>query len=404
MKFTRKCFWICLLIVMRSGFGQDVNSLLGRANQLIENRQYASANVFLQSAIEKAGLLPELVCLQVENALKNHLYQRNYISFYLLDSNLENPNEPRAVLPYSFLSYPDRLLERIIIQNPDYQTAYKLLGDFYNLKVKSPIDSTLIDREAMAEIVELVFQNYDKAVKLGYNDVMVNRWLGNYYKSRNQLKSAKQFYEKNVESGFNDVMTFYHLADINYKEKQYSQSYSYILKVLPDLPMNRLNIRYNSLKIAAMSLYYLGEVERFKKYIQECIQVFPDRQDAYLALLRYYDERKEVDNIEETVVRMLSENPYDLPGYNFLETFVLKYKRYSFSEKLFENLMLSHENSDQAMGNIYWYRGNLVFQQGMNEEARKMWEISRSYFRKYLPEDDPVLKKIGSINQKTYTN
>ena len=145
MKFTRKCFWICLLIVMRSGFGQDVNSLLGRANQLIENRQYASANVFLQSAIEKAGLLPELVCLQVENALKNHLYQRNYISFYLLDSNLENPNEPRAVLPYSFLSYPDRLLERIIIQNPDYQTAYKLLGDFYNLEVKSPIDSTLID-------------------------------------------------------------------------------------------------------------------------------------------------------------------------------------------------------------------------------------------------------------------
>jgi Tfp pilus assembly protein PilF len=404
MKFTQACFCVFVLVITRSGFNQDVSSLLNQATALIENRQYASANDFLKSAIEKAGLLPELVCLQVENAFKNYLYQRNYISFYLLDSNLENPDEPMTVLPASFLSYPDRLLERIIDQNSDYPKAYKLLGDFYNLRIKNPIDSTLIDKEAMAEITDLVFQNYDKAFKLGYNGVLVNRWLGNYYKSKNQFKTARIYYEKNAESGFNDVLTYYQLADINYKERQYSQSYSDILKVLPDLPANRLNVRYNSLRIAAMSLYYLGEVERFKKYIQECIEVLPDRQDAYLALLRYYDERKDVDKIEETVLKMLSENPYDLPGYNFLESFVLKYKRYSFGEKLFETLMLSHENSDHVMGNIYWYRGNIVFQQGMNEEARKMWEISRSYFRKYLPEDDPVLKKIGSINQKTFTN
>jgi len=404
MKFSLTCFWIFLFVVIRSVSSQDVNSLLSKATELIEDKQYATANIFLESAIQKAGSLPELVCLQVENALENHLYHRNYISFYMLDLSVEDPVEPKAVLPASFLRYPDRLLEQIIVQNPTYGAAYKLLGDFYNLKLDSPMDSTLINKEAMAETVELVFQNYDKAVQLGYNDMIINRWLGNYYKSKNQFKSAKQFYQKNIESGFSDLITYYNLAEINYREKQYSQSYSHILKVLSDLPVNSLNIRYNSLKIAAMSLYYLGEVERFKKYIQECVRLFPDRQDAYLALLRYYDEKKDADKMEETVLKMLSENPYDLPGYDFLEVFVLKYERYSFSEKLFENLMLAHENSDQVMGNIYWYRGNLVFHQGMHEEAKKMWEISRSYFRKYLPKDAPVLKKIGSINQKTFTN
>jgi menaquinone-dependent protoporphyrinogen IX oxidase len=404
MKFRQILFWMFLFAVVRSVSSQDVNSLLSKATELIENKQYATANIFLESAIQKAGSLPQLVCLQVENALENHLYHHKFNSFYMLDANVENPTGPKAVLPASVLRYPDRLLERIIVQNPKYAAAYKLLGDFYNLKLDGAVDSTLINREAMAETVDMVFQNYDKAVQLGYNDMIVNRWLGNYYKSKNQPKSAKEFYQKNIESGFRDVMTYYHLAEINYKEKQYSQSYSHILKVLSDLPVNRLNIRYKSLKIAAMSLYYLGEVERFKKYILECTRIFPDRQEAYLALLRYYDEKKDVDKMEETLSKMLTENPYELPGYNFLEVFVLKYKRYSFSEKLFENLMLIHENSDQVMGNIYWYRGNLVFHQGMHEEAKKMWEISRSYFRKYLPKDAPVLKKIGSINQKTYAN
>lgn len=404
MKFRRIYFWVFLFVVIRPATSQDVNSILDQATELMEDKQFASANTLLESEIQKAGALPELVCLQVQNALENHLYQRNYISFYMLDSKVEGSAEPKAVLPASFLRYPDRLLERIIAQDPEYATAYKLLGDFYNLKLESPMDSSLIKKEAMDEAIELVFQNYDKAVQLGYNGVVVNRWLGNYYQTKNQFTSAKEFYEKNIESGFNDRLTYYHLADINYREKQYSQSYSNILKVLSDLPASRLDIRYNSLRIAAMSLYYLGEVERFKKYIQECIRLFPDRQDAYLALLRYYDEKKDVDNMEVTLSKMLSENPYDLPGYNFLEVFVLKYERFSFSEKLFENLMLSHENSDQVMGNIYWFRGNLVFHQGMHEEAKKMWEISKSYFRKYLPKDDPVLKKIGSISQKTYPN
>ncbi len=101
---------------------------------------------------------------------------------------------------------------------------------------------------------------------------------------------------------------------------------------------------------------------------------------------------------------MLNRNPHDLAGYGYLEDFTLKYEKFLFSEQLFENMILLYDHSDQVMGNIYWYRGNLFFHQGMTEEARKLWEISRNYFAKYLKADDPIFKKIGNINQKSFAN
>lgn len=402
MKFRMTLFFILFFSFLTILFAQDITSDIKKASELIAKKQYASANQFIESLIQKNGFQPKLVCMQVENALVNHFYNRKYISFYLMDSvKTGNGNNLKYYNTISFLRYPNRILERIISENSDYGEAYKLLGDFFNLKLNL-IDSTLADKEALAQVSENVFQNYNKAFQLGYNGPFVNRWLGDYYKSKNQFKNAKIYYQKNVDSGFNDIMTSYSLAEIYYKEKQYSQSYSFVLKVLPNLSISKIKEKYNALRIAALSMLYLGEEERFKTYIYECTKLLPDKQESYIALAEYYDQKKNVDKIEEVVSEMLAENPFDLPGYNYLENFVLKYDRYLFEEKLFENMMLNFENSYQVTGNIYWYRGNLFFHQGMNEEAKKLWEISRSYFSKYLPEDDPIFKKIGNINQRTY--
>jgi hypothetical protein len=383
---------------------QDIDPEIKKASESITQKQYASANQFIESLIQKNGFQPELVCMQVENALAHHFYNMKYISFYLMDSvKTGNGNNLKYSNTISFLRYPNRLLERIISEYPDYSKAYKLLGDFYKLKLNI-VDSSLVNKEALAQVTENVFQNYNKAFQLDYNGPLVNRWLGNYYKSKNQLKNAKIYYQKNVDSGFNDIMTFYNLAEIYYKEKQYSQSYSFVLKALANLSVSKIKERYNALRIAALSMLYLGEEERFKTYIDECIRLMPDKQETYITLAQYYDQKKNIDKIEEIVSEMLAKNPFDLEGYNYLENFILKYDRYLFGEKLFENMMLNFDNSYQVTGNIYWYRGNLFYHQGMNEEARKLWEISRSYFSKYLPDDDPIFKKIGNVNQKTYPN
>jgi hypothetical protein len=390
-------FFILFPIIL---LGQNSTSEVTEASELIEKKQFASANQLLESSIQKNGFQPQLVCMQVNNALKNHFYNRKNISFYLKDStngnNLNNLN-------ISFLHYPNRLLERVISESPDNKEAFKLLGDFYNLQLDQ-IDSSLVDEEKINQIKEEVFKNYYKAFQLGYNGSLINRWLGNYYKAKNLFKNAKTYYQKNIDSHFNDIMTFYNLAEIYYTEKQYSQSYSFVLKVLPNLSISKINLKYNALKIAALSMFYLGEIERFKRYIDDCIGLLPDKQEAYIALLEYYGEKKNVDKMEEIITKMLKANPYDLQGYNYLENFVVKYDRYLFGEKLFENMMLNFENSYQVTGNIYLYRGNLFFHQGMGEEAKKLWEISRSYFSKYLPEDDPIFKKIGNISQKSYPN
>ena len=54
------------------------------------------------------------------------------------------------------------------------------------------------------------------------------------------------------------------------------------------------------------------------------------------------------------------------------------------------------------MGNIYLYRGNILFRQGLADEARKLWEISRGYFKKCLPENHPIFKQIGNVTQRSF--
>jgi len=396
---------IFLLAVSAAGLAQDSTAHLEKAKSLIQDNKFASANDYLETIIHEGGFQPDLVCLQVENALRNHFYQKDYASFYLTDTTVANlPDASDKSFIITYLHYPDRLLQRVIDLYPDYGEAYKLFGDFFRLRLNNPINPIVVNSKAVKDIEEKIFQYYNKASQLGYNSSSVNLWLGHYYQTKNQFDNAVEFYQKNLDSRFHDTMTFFYLTEIFYQEKQYSQSYDFALKALPGLSLSKIDTRYKALRIASLSLFNLGEIERFKKYINECIRLLPDRQESYLALLEYYDQNKDVDKMEKSIRTMLDNNPYDLAGYNFLENFVVKYDRYLFSEQLFANLMMKHENSDQVMGNIHWYRGNIAFHQGMVEEAKKLWEISRNYFSKYLPEDDPLLKKIGNISQKTYAN
>lgn len=405
MKIIFALIAIFLLLISTTGLTQDSTAHLEKAKSLIQDSKFASANDYLDTIIHEGGFQPAPVCLQIENALENHFFQRDYVSFYLIDTTAAKiANGVDKTLKITFLRYPDRLLQRVIDLYPDYGEAYKLFGDFYLLRLNESMNPNIVDSKAVKDIEEKIFQYYNKASQMGYNSPFVNLWLGHYYQSKNQFDNAVEFYQKNVNSRFQDTMTFFYLAEIFYQEKQYSQSYDFALKALPGLPLSKIDTRYKALRIASLSLLNLGEVERFKKYINECIRLLPDRQESYLALLEYYDQNKNVDKMETIIRTMLNKNPYDLAGYTFLENFVVKYDRYVFSEQLFANLMMKHENSDQVMGNIHWYRGNIAFHQGMVEVAKKLWEISRNYFSKYLPEDDPVLKRIGNISQKTYAN
>jgi tetratricopeptide (TPR) repeat protein len=275
------------------------------------------------------------------------------------------------------------------------------LGDFYNIQLSANRNLDVISPEAYLVLREKVANNYLRAAQLGYNDPAVNRWLGKYYQENGQLKLAKQYYQMNIDSNAEDPATHGALAGIYLSEKKFTQAYNNAIKALQNFSALDARSRYKATRMAALSLYSLGEEARFLDYIKECIQLFPDIQDAYIDLLAYYEKSDDPANSEKIIRRMLLNNPYDEKGYKHLEKYCVKRLDYAFGEELFEEMMMLFEHSDEAMGNIYRFRGNLQFYQGFTEEAKKLWEISRSYFSRYLPEDSPVIKQIGDISRES---
>jgi hypothetical protein len=396
---------ICLVWIFfwNSGFCLDSTSVVIEYRKLVEDGKYASANEYLKKAVQELGFQPYLICAMVENAFENHFGHKNYISFYLinLDQNSsKNQTRNETSGKISFLRYPDELLNKMVSQHPEYALAYKLMGDFNKL-ILSSSETGKIENGDSKRIREEIFTNYSRAFHLQYNNVDVNRWLGDYYFSQNQANIAKEYYLKNIESGFKDTMSYFKLAKIYFQEKQFNKSYEYVTKALPNISHSEINIKHEATRIAALSLRYFGEESGFIKYIKNCIELLPDEQSCYLSLLEFYDEKQNINEIEKLTFRMLEHNPYDLEGFNYTENVIIKYNRFLLGEKVFENIILKYENMDWAMGNVYLFRGNLLFKQGMPEEAKKMWEISRNYFGKYLPEDDPIFKDIGQMSNKS---
>lgn len=392
------------LIFLLNLYAQDSLLAVKNARQLIASKKYASAHRALETAIQERGFQPEIACLMVENALLHYFKKKGNSIFYLSDvaeTSKKNPSGTTVSRNIVSLRYPQHILAKVIREYPRYGKAYKLLGDYYVNQTSPACDSNLVDFDAYKEIETLIFDNYEHAFRLGVDDPAVNRWLGDYYKSLNQYDLALKYYLKNVENDSQDPLTYLHLSEIYFALKKYSQSYDYASMALQHFSPDAIAMRYKALRLAGQCLLNLGEMKRFLDNVLDAIQLLPDQQGAYLDLLAYYDTADDWDQMKKIIEQMLLNNPYDSDGFEALEKYAVKFNDFLFSENLFEKLIMKYENYDQIMGNIYWFRGNLLYRQGMLSEARKFWEISRSYFRKYLPEDSPFLKQIGNVNKKS---
>ena len=378
-------------------FTLDSTRVIRMADSLIQHKQFATAHALLDSAIRTFGFRPEFVCRMVQNALNNYFTQQNFQIFFLRDyASHPQPGKPDGFFVLS-LRYPDRWLKKVIEQFPDYALAYKLLGDYYDMRLSQLAEADFIDKQKVKEWEDKTCTAYLKAVKLGMKDANVFRWLGDYYWQRSQVERAKEYYYQNIQNHFEDPLTYFRLSQISFRLKQYNQALQFVQRALDGLGGEEIYMRYEALRLAAQCLLNLGEKEQFLEYINEAIHLIPDQQAAYLNLLDYYDQNQDVSKMENVFREMFQYNPYDRKGYEYLEKFVVKYHNYLFSEKLFERLILRNENSDEALGNIYWSRGDIAYHQGLIEDAQRYWNISRDYFRKYLPPDHPVFKQIGSL-------
>ncbi|MCB0291581.1 MAG: hypothetical protein KDH97_15100 [Calditrichaeota bacterium] len=372
------------------------------AETFIDQKKYASAHSILNAAIQDRGMLPALINPMIDNVLKHYFMQRDFEVFYLQDysnSGREFNFESVYEFPIVAFRHPDRLLKKVIAAHPQFAWSYKLLGDFYDLQLCDDANRQLLPDALADDLRGKVYENYHRAVQLGYNQPDVNRWLGQYYREGKQYRIAKQFYQKNLELGVEDPETFCRLAEIYLYEKQYSQAYNSAVRGLQMYAHLEPELRYETTRTAALALLNIGEEARFVDYIFECIQLFPDHQSAYIDLLEYYESKDDWLYGQKMIRRMLFNNPYDHKGYYYLEKFCARRNDYEFADALFDEMMGRFEHFDEAMGNIYRFRGNLLFYQGKPEEAHKIWEISKSYYSRCLPPDSPLIKQVGDVRK-----
>ncbi len=406
----KKVILLLLLINFIPGFtraeSDDSTFFVQQVKDLIDQHQFASAHFLLEERLQQEGMKPFFACWMVDNGLKHFYRHENYQIFYLKDStNSWNKSflDSSRNIRIARLRYPQRIMQRIIRTNPDYACAYKLLGDYYNIQYRDFSDVDYLENGKIKELEQKIFQNYSRAVQLGLQSVEVNRWLGDYYLKINQAEEAEKFYLKNVTADSGDAISFYRLAEISFRKKLYTRAYNYALKALTYFSPVDVYLKYDALRLAAKSLLALGETEKFLYYIQDCIRVLPDVQDAYIDLFEYYKSVGENKKAEDVLRRMLINNPYDLKGYRIVEQYIIESQSFFFGDSLFEEMLMKYENSDEVLANVYWSKGNVAYRQGLPSEARKFWEISRNYMRRYLPENSPLLKEVGDLAGKNST-
>ncbi|HQU71143.1 MAG: hypothetical protein KDI06_06565 [Calditrichaeota bacterium] len=391
-------FYLCFgLVLQASLFSQESDSLLSvyleRANSHIALERYASAHFTLDSALQRAAFRPELVCLMVDNVFQNYFQQEDLTLFYLKNTQRE---EGRNL---TVIRHPDRMLQKLIKAYPESGYAYKLLGDFQRLSLREGIKNPLGNPEPTWVVRDRIYAYYSRAGQLGFRDTGMNRWMGEYFLAGERPAMAISYFEKNVFEEGGDPLSNFYLSRIYFADKKYSEAYSYALGAMKQDSMLALYQQYEAARIAAQSFFFLGETNKFLSYTNKCLNLLPGKQDAYLDLIGYFANQLADRRVEKLFRQMLLENSYQFRGFEALEKHALKTGNYDFAEDLLETLLERFEYSDEALGHIYRCRGDLASQQGNAGEARRFWDISRNYYYRFLPEDDPVFRQIGQLDR-----
>jgi len=397
----------CLVILLYlSGFfgstpvlGQspatDSVLFIQQIKNLIEQKNYATAHILLEEYIEQNGMKPHVTTLMIQNGLTHYYRQENYDLFLLKDET----NAGKKVR-IGRLRYPQRILENLIEQNPNYAYAYKLLGDYYNIQLNDLSNFEFTKSTEIKKLEEKIYHYYSQADQMGLQNAFIYRWLGDYYSNTNQTDLAEKYYKKNISKSAPDPISLYRLAEIYYQKKLYTQAFNHALESTKYFKAEDVYLKYDALRLSANSLRELGEFDRFLEMINECIQFMSDLQEAYLDLILYYSSPLMPEKVEPLFTEMFMKNPFELKGYRSFEDYVITNNRYTYADTLFNSMLLKYENWDEVLANIYWSKGNLAYHQNLTKESNRFWEISRNYMRRYLPENHKLIKQVGEVAQK----
>lgn len=384
---------VIIIFMVASGlvFAEESKEVIGKADQLIKDKQYNSAFKLLGDADPKEEN-PEIVLKQVEIALNYFGVSTMHQMFGFRDLGpgeiIEDIRGKEGVYSYYRLEI-NKVLEPLIAKYPKNWKLYKALGDFY----------------------------YEVYVKYG------NRW---FVKEDELLALVEKNYTLAYQHGEFDGKSVYAMGYCQLQQKKYDQAIQYILESLKIIPENA-DANYN----LAYAYLQKGDLDNARKYAEVSMKNYQDevlKADAARIVAITYREQQNDPKAVEYYKISASLDPGSDYTYIGLMELLVKAKDLAaaadYADKLFalkptaprltdeilriyfeggtqeeflaffKRMTAKYQKEDEILGNLNFYKAVYYREEENKKEEKRALLEANKYFRKCFKPDHYVFKII----------
>lgn len=384
------------LIILCSFNAIRAMSLEAEIDSLIKNGRFASAHLILWKINQSDHATDWSIGMMVLNALENHYQQTGLEDFFLADGmSVEGkPGTGDEILRARFQD-PEYWLDKGFALNPESGILHFCRGFLIQKKFFPTANESEFGLPALQNMEKEIARYYEKAYLFGFRHRVLFRFLGDYYMRQRAYTRAVKFYSWLVKDEFFDPEGVLQLAWLKLKDGEAQRAQSYVFMALPHFSDEDVELRYLAYRIIANSNQKLGASDKFFYYNKMCQMLIPQKTDAYLDLMEYYEKQDQVDSVLTVMKRMFLLNPFEGATYEMFVYYAKKGFPLDHLIKILDEIGQKYEKYEIVLGYVTWKKGDLYYLSGDEKRSEEMWQKSRQYFSLVGGPRSKVIRKIG---------
>jgi tetratricopeptide (TPR) repeat protein len=347
--------------------------------------------------IDAANKNPDAVMAKFNLAMNYHVHTIRYHLFAFADlregENVDDLKKSASTLQQPHFEVKiDSVLMSLIRHYPEDGRLYKALGDYYYAVYKSYGDQWFISAR---QLLEESYLHLLKAYGLNCTDAQSLYVLGYYNSLFESYHEAEMWYLRSLQLNPHAPLVYYNLG-VNYLlNKQAEKGIQ---------PMEEAFKLFNdSLKKsdAARVLGIMYYKSKNKEQALVCFELADAFSPAYhptqMFLLRSRLQMNQVEQALKLAKIIFDQAPFDpdVPD-ELLEMFRMEGKG-DLLANLFENLMKEYRGQHEAIGNVRFHYGKLLYLEGEPAKSLRMFKKSYNSFKKVLPANHHVFDMLEEM-------
>lgn len=385
-----------LILIFNFAFSCAQESVIEKANKLIEVKKYESAYNVLNET-DPNNEKPEIAIAKTDLFLNYFITSMMHQMFALKD--LE-PNEEILDIRGSegsfsmFAFSPDSILLSLIEKNPTNYELKKELGFYYH-EVHLKYQGRWLIPDSV--LVEKFKTNYLIAYENHVYDYWSTYGIGYAYLMNQDYKSSIPFFEKSIE------------LKKDYPSSHYNLAYAYLytdqrLKSI-ESAKNAMNLydfkdyKADAARMIAATYKELKEVQKAIEYYKKALEFYPNDYYSLKPLLDLevsLNDNRYKERTEEFFL-LAPGNP------TIYQDLMAIYWNYNKPKELLEFLSEQHKkfvDDYKVDGNLYFYSAVIQYDKEEFNVSKQNFEKSREIFTKVFELNHPVFSAIDSYTKK----